>query len=66
LGFCSPDYLPTNRGFDSFSGFLLGAADHYDHNLGNPIIPPAIPPAYHFYKNEEPDFSVLGQYSAVR
>ena len=29
LGYCSPDYLPTRRGFDTFFGQLGQQADHY-------------------------------------
>jgi len=56
--------MPTHRGFSSFSGILMGGSDHYYYDIGNPAY--NIPPAYAFYKNEEPDFSVEGQYSAVR
>ena len=29
LGYCSPDYLPTRRGFHTFFGQLGQQADHY-------------------------------------
>ncbi|TRY92452.1 hypothetical protein DNTS_029602 [Danionella cerebrum] len=29
LGFCHPDCLPTNRGFQSFLGSLTGSGDHF-------------------------------------
>ena len=32
LGFFSPDYLPTSRGFDSFLGYYLGAEHYFYHN----------------------------------
>ena len=31
LGFCKDEYLPTNRGFDTFYGFYNGYIDYYDH-----------------------------------
>ncbi|XP_060551406.1 arylsulfatase J-like [Ruditapes philippinarum] len=31
LGYFKNNYLPTNRGFDSFFGFLAGHGDHYTH-----------------------------------
>ena len=34
LGRFSKDYLPTNRGFDHFYGFLTGGVGHYDHIHG--------------------------------
>jgi arylsulfatase B len=32
LGLCDERYTPTFRGFDSFTGYLLGAEDYYYHN----------------------------------
>ena len=32
LGLCDVRYTPTYRGFDSFTGYLLGAEDYYYHN----------------------------------
>ena len=32
LGICDERYTPTFRGFDSFTGYLLGAEDYYYHN----------------------------------
>lgn len=34
LGFCSWDYTPTKRGFDSFYGFYLGAQNYFTHERG--------------------------------
>lgn len=31
LGFCDERYTPTFRGFDSFTGYLLGAEDYWNH-----------------------------------
>ncbi|WAR30380.1 ARSJ-like protein [Mya arenaria] len=33
LGFYKDDYIPTNRGFDSFFGFLTGGETYYTHYL---------------------------------
>ena len=32
LGYCDENYLPQNRGFDTFYGFLAGAEDYYTHD----------------------------------
>ena len=32
LGFCAWEYTPLYRGFDTFSGFLLGAESYTEHN----------------------------------
>ena len=34
LGFCDERYTPTFRGFDSFTGYLCGAEDYYQHTRG--------------------------------
>ncbi|KAK8787979.1 hypothetical protein V5799_022245 [Amblyomma americanum] len=33
LGYFSDEYMPTNRGFDSFCGFHTGPEDYYSHIL---------------------------------
>ena len=59
LGFCHPDYLPSNRGFDTFNGFWNGGADHYEHAL---MAYPSDPSTrgFDFHKNEDLDFDVIG------
>ena len=32
LGFFKSEYLPTNRGFDSFFGYWCGKEDYWDHS----------------------------------
>ena len=34
LGYCNETYLPTNRGFETFRGFLEGSQDYYTHLRG--------------------------------
>ncbi|KAJ7390442.1 hypothetical protein OS493_025142 [Desmophyllum pertusum] len=34
LGFFKSEYIPTNRGFDSFFGFWSGKTDYWDHSQG--------------------------------
>lgn len=34
LGFCSWDYTPTKRGFDTFYGYYNGAEDYFTHRRG--------------------------------
>ncbi|XP_066985391.1 arylsulfatase B-like [Macrobrachium rosenbergii] len=37
LGFCSWDYTPLKRGFDTFYGFYTGASDHFTHKRATPL-----------------------------
>ena len=63
LGFCSENYLPTRRGFDTFYGFYLGAQDYYDHtrvpDKGDQT------PGYDFRDQELVDYSANGKYSPI-
>ncbi|XP_068248787.1 arylsulfatase B-like [Palaemon carinicauda] len=76
LGFCSWDYTPTSRGFDTFWGYYTGAEDYYHHvrpswYQGKPVHPDqplgsrsnSIPFGYDFRNNTDPEYSVDGQYS---
>ncbi|XP_068244525.1 arylsulfatase B-like [Palaemon carinicauda] len=39
LGFCSWDYTPTKRGFDTFYGFYTAATDYYTHKRSTSLKP---------------------------
>ena len=60
LGFCHPDYLPHNRGFDSWSGFWNGGEGHYTHNV-NAIMGDNETIGFDYFKNEDLDYSSLGK-----
>ena len=59
LGFCKPDYLPLNRGFDTFFGFWSGYEDYFDNTL-----PIQYLHLHDFFDNEEVYFND-GTYSTV-
>ncbi|XP_067934002.1 arylsulfatase J-like [Watersipora subatra] len=57
-GFHSESLLPTNRGFDTFRGHLLGHGDHYTHTRkynGEPYLD--------FYRDAVPSNDSWGRYS---
>ena len=62
LGFCSENYFPMNRGFDTHYGYLTGSQDYFHHDstpqLGDKK------PGYDFRENFEIAKSVDGEYSA--
>ena len=59
LGFCKPEYLPLNRGFDTFFGFWSGYEDYYDNTLPIQYL------YFHdFFDNQEVHFND-GTYSTV-
>nr|KAG5703059.1 hypothetical protein BaRGS_016220 [Batillaria attramentaria] len=60
-GFCNWAMYPTNRGFDSFYGFLAQGQDHFKHIKREEGHLPPYP--YDFRFNEMPDFTVAGEYS---
>lgn len=60
LGYCSKDYLPTRRGFDTFRGFYLGSQNYYKHtrkSSGGTV-------GYDFRNREEVDGAANNTYSA--
>ncbi|XP_076452854.1 arylsulfatase B-like [Babylonia areolata] len=54
LGYFSPDYLPTSRGFESFYGYLNGAEKYFDHTRDGFL---------DFYENTTPLRNATGHYS---
>ncbi|XP_069119503.1 arylsulfatase B-like isoform X2 [Argopecten irradians] len=57
LGFYKEEYLPTNRGFDSFYGILAGQADHYNKTYCYDFC------GYDFRENKDPVVPVPKEYS---
>ena len=57
LGMFSPDYLPNNRGFDSFYGYYTGKGDYWDHSTQ------AVFWGLDLHDNGKPVFTQWGNYS---
>jgi arylsulfatase A-like enzyme len=68
MGFCRKEYLPTNRGFDKFTGLYLGDGDHYYNHWAKYTDPfGGTRTGYYMTKEEngigEIDYSANGTYS---
>ncbi|XP_076450402.1 arylsulfatase B-like [Babylonia areolata] len=61
LGFCKWEYTPTERGFDSFLGYLTGGETYYHHSSG--ALNFSSGPGYDFRVNRTVDFKDFGSYS---
>ena len=63
LGYCSPDYLPTRRGFESFYGFWNGGGTHKSHFTGGDMDNLYWSLGYDFHLNDDLAFGVIGSYT---
>ena len=54
LGYCAPEFLPHNRGFDTFYGMWNGQEDHFTHQLNGSL---------DLQLNMQGDFNQSGVYS---
>ncbi|KAK7105715.1 arylsulfatase I-like [Littorina saxatilis] len=59
MGFCSEDYLPQRRGFETFYGSLKGFLDHYNHTSVG------LSAGYDFWNGSTVDRSAQGKYSTT-
>jgi len=63
-GFCSPEYLPQNRGFDSFYGFWTGEGLHRIHEDFGDAHHPFSTAGYDFHDNDKLALAALGSYTS--
>jgi len=65
LGYCSVDYTPTRRGFDSFLGFYLGSQSYFKHDRDYKTQPSDLPTFYDFRNDEKVAKQYKNQYSTT-
>ena len=66
LGCCHEDYLPTNRGFDSFNGLYHLGGDHFLHTYKTASLVGVGPDGYDFHDGLLNDIAANNTYSTVR
>ena len=59
LGHYTADHLPSNRGFESFFGYLCGEEHYYSHDFVDPLIDDGTGGGSWVFKTEFSDFSAL-------
>ena len=62
LGNCKPEYLPQNRGFETFFGYWSGQEDYFNHTLSSQT---AADKYFDFFFNDEIFRDVQGKYTTV-
>lgn len=62
LGYCHEDYLPNNRGFDTFLGQYNHVTDYYTRKLNYQDFPPNTE-AHDLHKDSEPTYEGVGEFA---
>lgn len=70
LGSCNESYIPLNRGYDSYLGYLGGGEFYYDHsyllsNNDSAIPSQNIPLVYDFWNQTDVAWNYRGIYSSI-
>uniref|UniRef100_A0A1L8E4Y8 Putative arylsulfatase b n=1 Tax=Nyssomyia neivai TaxID=330878 RepID=A0A1L8E4Y8_9DIPT len=63
LGYARKTFTPTERGFDSHTGFLGGATSYFNYTYWFNILGYNYPPGFDFYRNHEVYNEIIGQYA---
>lgn len=63
LGYCSPEYLPNNRGFTSYNGLWNGAGDHLLHFIGANFTDIQGSLGFDFHLNDRIQLGAVGRWS---